>query len=400
MKKIFKLKGVLQNYDWGGTEYIADLLNESKSNKKLAEYWMGAHEKASSSIIADDQLLPLDQFLDSNLSYYLGEKVAANYGRLPYLFKVLDVNSMLSIQVHPNKAAAEAGYLRENNLGVAKNSSNRNFKDDNHKPEIMVALSDFWLLHGFLSEDKLLKVLESVPEFKHFISVFQKGGYKSLYKKVMEESPQETNNTVQPIIDRILPDYHAGKFSKLSADYWACKAYLKFCNSGEIDKGIYSLYFFNIVQAKCGEAVYQGAGIPHAYLEGQNIELMANSDNVLRGGLTSKYVDVEELLKHIDFSATIPHLIKGDNQTNELERVYKSPAPDFELSRIELSTQRMYQSLSSSTEIIIVMEGDASLEGANHKLLFNKGEVMLITAGCKYQITTSTDAVLYKAATP
>ena len=161
--------------------------------------------------------------MESNLTTYLGSEIAQKFGRLPFLFKVLDVHDMLSIQVHPTKKEAEKGFKLENDLGIPLNAPTRNYKDDNHKPEIMVALSEFWLLHGFLPKSQLIAVLKSTPEFVQLLPVFEENGYLGLYKKVMEQSEQESNQMLQPLVDRILPLYKAGELEKSNPDYWAAK---------------------------------------------------------------------------------------------------------------------------------------------------------------------------------
>lgn len=400
MTKIFALKGKIQNYAWGGKQYIPDLLGITPENKPYAEYWLGAHVNAPSVVKSETGSVNLDSFLNNNLEESLGTKVANQFGRLPFLFKVLDVNDMLSIQVHPTKAEAEKGFKRENELGIPLTAPHRNYKDDNHKPEIMVALSEFWLLHGFLTEDKLRKVLNSVPEFKEFLPVFDSESYLGLYRTVMEQTEEETNRILKPLVDRILPLYKKGELSKSDPAYWAAKV-IDTSDDEAIDKGIYSIYFFNIVKVEKGEAVFQDAGIPHAYLEGQNMELMANSDNVLRGGLTPKHVDVPELLKHVTFEATVPNILKGEAQSDGLERIYKSPAPDFELSQIKLSNNNVYSSTSSSAQILMVLEGDVELSEENENVIsLSKGKSALILANCKYAITTKSSAIIFKATAP
>ncbi|WP_406683291.1 mannose-6-phosphate isomerase, class I [Seonamhaeicola sp. MEBiC1930] len=400
MTKIFALKGKIQNYAWGGKQYIPDLLGITPESKPYAEYWLGAHVNAPSIVTSENGSVNLNEFLNENLEEGLGVKVTNTFGRLPFLFKVLDVNDMLSIQVHPTKVEAEKGFKLENELGIPLTAPHRNYKDDNHKPEIMVALSEFWLLHGFLTEEKLSKVLSSTPEFMQLLPVFKEDGYLGLYRAVMEQTEEETINVLKPLIERILPLYNKGKLSKSDPAYWAAKA-IESSNDSSIDKGIYSIYFFNIVKVEKGEAVFQDAGIPHAYLEGQNMELMANSDNVLRGGLTPKHVDVPELLKHVAFEATVPNIIRGESQPDGLERIYKSPAPDFELSQIKLLDSNVYNSCSSSAQIVIVIEGEVELSDKKGTTLnLAKGESGLILANCDYSIVTSSKAILYKATAP
>ncbi|WP_223550826.1 mannose-6-phosphate isomerase, class I [Aestuariivivens sp. NBU2969] len=402
MSKLHILKGKLQHYAWGGKTFIPNLLGMTPDNKTYAEYWLGAHDNAPSVIeTSSGERLPLNEFLNSNLSTNLGTDVAKTFGRLPFLFKVLDVHDMLSIQVHPTKKEAEKGFKKENELGIPIAASHRNYKDDNHKPEIMVALSEFWLLHGFLTRDKLIKILQDVPEFNYLLPVFANEGYLGLYRNVMEQTTHACNKVLKPLVNRILPLYQSGKLEKSSPDYWAAKAVDAAEDKTNFDKGIYSIYFFNIVKVNPGEAVFQDAGIPHAYLEGQNMELMANSDNVLRGGLTPKHVDVPELLKHVAFEATIPNVMVGELQTDGMERVYKTPAPDFELSKIEVIDSNDYSSKAKSAQILIVIDGKVEVSEADKILMLSKGESVFLESNCNYGISSLTpSATLYKATTP
>ncbi|MFD1614347.1 mannose-6-phosphate isomerase, class I [Gelatiniphilus marinus] len=400
MSKLFALKGKIQNYAWGGTTYIPQLLGLENNNEKCAEYWLGAHANAPSVISTDNGSQNLDRFIASQCTRILGADIAKKFGRLPFLFKVLDVKDMLSIQVHPTKTEAEKGFKLENELGIPLTAAHRNYKDDNHKPEIMVALSEFWLLHGFLPENELIERLKNIPEFTGLLPVFNKEGYFGLYKKVMEQSAEETNRVLKPLVDKILPLYAEGKLDKSSPDYWAAKAVDTASDKNNLDKGIYSIYFFNIVKTNKGEAVFQDAGIPHAYLEGQNMELMANSDNVLRGGLTPKHIDVPELLKHVAFEETIPNVMQGELKDDGLERIYRTPAPDFELSKIDLKKSDTYQSKAKTAQILIVIDGEAKIASNDKVLPVVKGDSVFLGADCVYSITSQTTATLYKATAP
>lgn len=399
MQKIYKIEGIIQNYAWGGSEFIPKLLGQNKVGGLYAEYWLGAHKNAPSVVYTSQGKELLNNFLEKNIQEKLGREIAKKFGRLPFLFKVLDVKEMLSIQVHPTKIEAEKGFKRENEEGIPITATNRNYKDNNHKPEIMVALNEFWLLHGFLEHQKLLSVLKQIPEFATLVPIFEQNGYKGLYKEVMEESQEKTNAVLQSLVQRILPLYKSGKLEKSSPDYWAAKA-VDLSDSQNLDKGIYSIYFFNIVKANIGEAIFQDAGIPHAYLEGQNMELMANSDNVLRGGLTPKHVDVPELLKHVKFQPTIPTILKGELQQNSLERIYKSPAPDFELSKINTTISDVYQSVSKTGEILLVTAGKIEIKDKHTNLKLQEGESVFISADCAYAIHTINYAEIFKATAP
>ena len=399
-KNIYRIEGKVQNYDWGGKSFIPNLISiNQKTNVTYAEYWLGAHAKAPSMIKTNQENISLDVFLNQNLAENLGLKVLNDFGKLPYLFKVLDVHKMLSIQVHPTIEAAKIGYDLENKKGIPLTGNNRNYKDKNHKPEIMVALSDFWLLHGFLEREKLIKNLKDTEELNFLLKVFLEKGYFGLYKKVMEFTQEEVNTILKPLLDRISVKFLKNELEKSSPEYWAAKSVMH-KDFQNLDKGIFSIYFFNILNLSVGEAIFQDAGVPHAYLEGKNMELMANSDNVLRGGLTSKHIDVEELFKNTKFEETIPVILSGVEDKTNSEIVYKTKAKDFELSKIELLATSTHTSISNSVEILIVMKGSAIVMQSEESLYLEKGQSILIKPNTAYKIKTDAEVEIYKAGVP
>ena len=399
-KNIYRIEGKVQNYDWGGKSFIPNLISiNQKTNVTYAEYWLGAHAKAPSMIKTNQENISLDVFLNQNLAENLGLKVLNDFGKLPYLFKVLDVHKMLSIQVHPTIEAAKIGYDLENKKGIPLIGNNRNYKDKNHKPEIMVALSDFWLLHGFLEREKLIKNLKDTEELNFLLKVFLEKGYLGLYQKVMEFTQEEVNSILKPLLDRISVKFLKNELKKSSPEYWAAKSVVN-KDTQNLDKGIFSIYFFNILNLSVGEAIFQDAGVPHAYLEGKNMELMANSDNVLRGGLTSKHIDVEELLKNTKFEETIPVILYGVEDKANSEIIYKTKAKDFELSKIELLATSTHTSISNSVEILIVMKGSAIVMQSEESLYLEKGQSILIKPNTAYKIKTDAEVEIYKAGVP
>jgi mannose-6-phosphate isomerase len=394
---IFPLKGAVQHYTWGGFQFLPQLLQQSEDGRPWAEYWLGAHPNHPALVMLPQGPQPLHQFIGKAPEAVLGASIAQHFGRLPYLLKVLDVRQMLSIQVHPDKRSAAAGFERENRLGIAVSAPNRNYKDDNHKPELMVALSDFWLLHGFKSERQLKDCLATIPEFDFLIQAFEDQGYEGLYQMVMTMPQEAVNRVLAPIIQRILPLYANGELPKSSEDFWAARAADTFCKEGQYDRGIFSIYLFNLLHLKQGEGVYQPAQMPHAYLEGQNVELMANSDNVLRAGLTDKHIDVSELLKHVRFEATVPTVL-GAHAVVQEELSFTVPAPEFALYQYRLE-ERSASFLASGAEIVLVTEGAIRLTGSGNQIDLRKGEAALITAGVDCEMTPLQPADVFRAAT-
>lgn len=394
---MYRLKGRIQPYAWGGNHFIPDLFNISEDlPHACAEYWLGAHPGGITEIeLNAGQWESLPSVIDQNKEKWLGRKISNRFGRLPFLLKVLDVKDMLSIQVHPTKEAAEKGFLLENEKGIPLSASNRNYKDDNHKPEVMIALSEFWLLHGF-AED-IEKRFEKYPFLQSFKNLYKQGGIKLLYKSLMELDQEQVNEILTPLASSIVPLYKKGNLEKSSPDFWAARAIENLCKNGDYDKGIFSIYLFNILCLKPGEGIFQGAGMPHAYLEGQNIELMSNSDNVLRAGLTPKYIDIPELLANTLFNVTIPKIIKI--RQKEEKQHYDCPVPDFAIDAYQLNkgTQREFE--SAGPAILLFIKGSASIIGEkNHDVV--SAAAFYCTPGERFKVEANTDLYFIIATVP
>lgn len=381
MPGIYPLKGVVKYFDWGGTRFIPALLKtDNAEGRPFAEYWMGTHPLGHSSVVTPDGEQPL----------------ASVTGTLPFLLKVLDVKDMLSIQVHPPKEAAAIEFARENAAGIPLDSPQRNYKDANHKPELMVALSDFWLLHGFKPTEELVYTLLNVVELRELLPVFNESGYNGLYKHIMEMPQEEVNRILQPLLDNLSSTYTDSKPDRYDEDFWVAKAAKKFVKEGNIDRGIFSIYLFNLVHLKKGEGIFQDDGVPHAYLEGQNVEIMANSDNVLRGGLTTKHIDVKELLKHVKCEATYPEVISGEQLRDHLVR-YPVPVPDFQLEKIELSVEENFSSIATNAEVLLLTNGELKVNETG--LLLQPGHpVAVVLPGTVYNLKgIASSSVIFRA---
>jgi mannose-6-phosphate isomerase len=398
MNTAYKLQGIHRHYDWGGTTFIPQLMQvDNLIGKPFAEYWMGAHPSAPSMVETAEGAMALNQLIQENKVQFLGVSIAAQFGTLPYLFKILDVEKMLSIQVHPSKENAEKGFLKEQLAGVPIDASHRNYKDQNHKPEVMVALSDFWLLHGFLPAMALKERLASLAPLQPLLSIFGQEDYAGLYSHFMRLDQSAADKILKPLLEMAVQEVALGQVDKTHPHWWANKYYGGIVPTSNIDKGILSIYILNIVNVPKYHAVFQGAGLLHAYLEGQNIELMANSDNVLRGGLTPKHIDIEELLQHIQFEPTYPNILKGD-LTNSNEVLFPCPVPDFGLTKIAIIPGETYTNQTSSFEMFLVMQGGVQLDGIELK----PGELAAVKAGATYHIqsTGSETALIFKSFVP
>lgn len=382
MQSIYLVKGVVKHYDWGGMQYLPSLLNEANPSKPYAEYWMGTHPQGVAQLITED-----------GVEVSLAKKFSA----LPFLLKVLDVKDMLSIQVHPTKAAAQQEFQLENQKGISLTSPTRNYKDDNHKPELMIALSSFWLLHGFKQKKELRETLTAIEEFSSLVPLWEKGGNQALYTYVMNLSQEETNQILLPLLKRVMLCYKRGELSKSSPDFWAARAGEMYCQNGQADKGIFSVYFFNLVHVNPGEGVFQDAGVPHAYLEGQNVEIMANSDNVLRGGLTTKHVDVVELLKHTRCEGITPQLLQPQIGEGPIHWV-NTPVSDFKLRILTISAGSSIILQNGEPGFILCLDGVVELNCGITNLILQQGQIVAFWDGTQ-PLTISSDgpSVIYVA---
>lgn len=402
MNGIAHLKGTVKHYDWGGTHFIPSLLlTGNPGGKPFAEYWLGIHPLSDCLVEWNiNETILLRDLINTNAERSLGSFVYQHFGNLPYLLKALDVKDMLSIQVHPTKIAAEKEFARENAEGIPTTSDKRNYKDDNHKPELMVALGEFWLLHGFKAPTLLLSVLKEIEELNGLIPTFNEEGYQGLYRKIMEMPQEAVNKTLKPLLNRIIPLYNSNSLDKSQEDFWAARAALTFSKGSDIDRGIFSIYLFNLLKLQKGEAIFQAAGIPHAYLEGQNVEIMANSDNVLRGGLTSKHVDVKELMKHVKCEPTNFEILKGAQHPNN-EKLFRTPAPDFELSCFDLDSGESSNFISTTSEILLLTEGNVRLSAGKEVLELRPGlPAAIVFPDQQVKINALKHSLLFRATVP
>ena len=344
---IYKLTGSLQNYVWGGHQYIPQLLNiPAEENQYYAEWWLGAHHSAPSTIEVDGKHVLLTEFLQKNPTA-LGVQSRASFGdELPYLLKILDVAQPLSIQLHPTKTQAEIGFAEENAKDIELKAPTRTYKDNNHKPEMMIALSDFWLLHGFKNKSDIIETLESRSSLAPLAKKLHKQDLHAFYADIMQAEQAQLHQWLSPILLENQTAYEANNLDLTNPDYWVLYTIDAMNISlDKLDAGLICFYLFNIVHLKKGEGIYQDAGIPHAYLRGQNIELMACSDNVIRGGLTPKYVDI----------------------------------PEYECGEI-------HHLKAQSASILLVMNGLLNLRSETTALSLKQGEAAFISAGAAYEV--------------
>lgn len=319
------IQGCVQHYAWGGHQFIPHLLGQKNSeNLPFAELWFGTHQGCPARLDNGQTLLEVLQ-----TSPEAQESGGNSKQPISYLCKVLDVKNMLSIQLHPSKKTAEEGFAMEESAKIPIDAFHRSFKDDNHKPELMLALSPFYLLHGFKSDEELTKIAQLQPRLSDLVARIEQFGLKNFYNYWMTADQVEINDHLADLVA-----YLQGQESivdKMHPDFWALRALHTFEMEPDIDRGLLSIYLFNLVCLQPGEVIFQGAGVPHAYLEGQNIEVMSNSDNVIRGGLTPKYIDHQALLQMINFEHRHIDILTAQEERPNMKK-YTPPVSDFQLT--------------------------------------------------------------------
>ncbi len=400
MRRIGLLQNTIQEYAWGSPTSIPELLGlPVEADTPQAELWMGAHPKAPSQVFCDGRWRSLLEVIQENPKEVLGKEAASRFSnKLPFLFKVLAAAKPLSIQAHPNKEQAKQGFARENALGIPLDAPQRNYRDDNHKPEIICALTPFWALNGFRRIQEILALLErfEVPgltEMTHYLRDHpNREGLKHIFHQlmVMEEGKQ------RKIINEAV----------VSAEMWAssdpvCTWMTKLYEEYPGDIGVLSTILLNLVLLQPGEAMYLQAGELHAYLEGVGIELMANSDNVLRGGLTPKHVDVHELLSILNFADSAVDILRPEKLATG-EAVYPTETTEFILSVVAVSEGSLFKSARNrSVEILVCTAGQATFTD------LSDGETTGLTQGTSAVVPAAVeqyiiegDATFYKATVP
>ncbi|MFC1516775.1 mannose-6-phosphate isomerase, class I, partial [Thermodesulfobacteriota bacterium] len=400
MKHIGILKNAVQEYAWGSHTAIPELLGEkAPSSAPQAELWMGAHPKAPSMVEFNGEWVSLLELIEKNPELILGKKAAKRFkNRLPYLFKVLAAGQPLSIQAHPSRDQALQGFERENRLGIPLNAPNRNYKDDNHKPECICALTPFWALNGFRNVSDVLSLMEKISPhgLRDELDALRKEqnsrGLKRFFQQMMSMDPEQKQYITSDAVK------NAENISEDDPIFtWITRLYASY--PGDI--GIFAPVVLNLIRLEPGQAMFLPSGELHAYLDGVGIELMANSDNVLRGGLTPKHVDVPELLNVLNFEARPVSILTGE-QVSECEYQYPTQAEEFVLSVVFPKKGMVCTNPSSSSvEIILCTEGKALVveSGGEGKIVMDKGTSIIIPAAVtEYRLEGT--ATLYKASVP
>ncbi|MDA3851283.1 MAG: mannose-6-phosphate isomerase, class I [Spirochaetaceae bacterium] len=379
---IFKMENPIQHYTWGSKSYLPNLLNLDAHGKPWAELWMGAHPKAPSWVMTAQGKITLREWIDRNRENTLGIKIWEKFKDLPYLFKILSIENPLSIQVHPNKIQAREGYLKEDKENIPMDSPQRNYKDNNYKPELLVAISDMWILKGFRSFEDFLSKIDFAPAFfkEKIMKLYSKGKkdiWKDFFYWFMGMNDQEEEMLLQSIENMIgdSPEYN---WVKTLQGYYP----------GDIS--VLAPLYLNLIQLKSGEAMYQRDGELHGYLKGNGIELMSNSDNVLRCGLTAKHMDIQEVLKISRFEESAIEFIKPQNGQ------YKVDIEDFALQCFNGSDTWIID-LKYSPVILLNLQGTLVVSNQDESFEVMPGNSVFIDKGTSKITVKATDAMFYIA---
>ncbi|MGW8666677.1 mannose-6-phosphate isomerase, class I [Streptomyces niveus] len=375
-----RLSNTVRPYAWGSTTAIPELLGTAPTGEPQAEMWMGAHPGAPSRINRATTPLdhPLSDLIAADPEAELGAPTVKKFGpRLPFLLKILAAGAPLSLQVHPNLAQAKEGYEAEERQGVPIDAPHRNYKDANHKPELICALTPFDGLCGFRDPAETADLLArlDVDSLKPYVDLLhahpEEAALREVLTAVLTADPDEMSHTVHS---------SAEAAARLGGEY---SPYASLAHHYPGDPGVIAAMLLNRVQLQPGEGLFLGAGVPHAYLNGLGVEIMANSDNVLRCGLTPKHVDVPELLHVVRFEATEPAVLRPEASPAG-EELYDTPIDEFRLSRYTLAPGAASRELTAATpQILLCTDGTPR---ANDIDLAPGGSVF-VPAGEKTELT-------------
>ncbi|MEU9153917.1 mannose-6-phosphate isomerase, class I [Streptomyces sp. NPDC048417] len=369
-----RLDNTIRPYAWGSPTAIPKLLGVEPSGEPQAEMWMGAHPGAPSRTARGT----LVEVIDANPKAELGEAAVAKFGpRLPFLLKILAAGAPLSLQVHPNLEQAREGYEDEERRGIPVDAPDRNYKDANHKPELICALTEFDGLCGFRAPEQAAELLEAlgVDSLKPYVDLLrahpEEAALREVLTAILTADREEMAHTVAEA---------TAACTRLGGDH---APYADLAHHYPGDPGVIAAMLLNHVRLQPGEALFLGAGIPHAYLNGLGVEIMANSDNVLRCGLTPKHVDVPELLRIVRFEAGDAGVLRPEAAPDG-EEVYETPIDEFRLSRYVLPEGTTAHDLTLPTPQILLCTA-GTVRAGEYDLA--PGQSVFVPAGEKAEVS-------------
>ncbi|GAB2762787.1 mannose-6-phosphate isomerase, class I [Streptomyces bullii] len=369
-----RLDNTIRPYAWGSPTAIPRLLGVEPTGEPQAEMWMGAHPGAPSRT---DRGTLVD-VIDADPEKELGPACVARFGpHLPFLLKILAAGAPLSLQVHPDLEQARQGYQDEERRGIPVDAPHRNYKDANHKPELICALTEFDGLCGFRDPLKAAGLLDGlgVDSLKPYVDLLHAhpadAALREVLTAILTADPEEMAHTVAEA---------AAACDRLGGAY---TPYADIAHHYPGDPGVIAAMLLNHVRLQPGEALFLGAGVPHAYLSGLGVEIMANSDNVLRCGLTPKHVDVPELLRIVRFEPSDPGVLRPEASPDG-EEVYETPIDEFRLSRYVLPAGAAAHDLTAATPQILLCTA-GTVRAGEHEL--NPGRSVFVPAGEKAEVS-------------
>lgn len=359
----FLMHNPIQRYDWGSHDALTRLFGiANPDGGPQAELWMGAHANGCSLLQTPQGEVRLADWIAAQPQAALGANTAARFGGLPFLFKVLCAEKALSIQVHPSKAQAEAGYARDNASGLAAHAANRNYRDDNHKPELVFALTPYQAMNGFrpLADILALFARLNLPVLAPLTSALaadqSEAGLSAFFRALLTLQGEQKQAALDGLITAAAQYPQEETFAVILA---LAKQY-----PGDV--GLFAPLLLHVLTLQPGEAMYLDACTPHAYIRGTGLEIMANSDNVLRAGLTPKHINVDELLRCTRcVGLDAAGLRLAPRREGEIEH-YDVPVPDFTFSVYPSGEHALQQ---QSAEILFAIDGTLTLQQADGSTL-------------------------------
>ncbi len=407
------LSPALQHYAWGDPGFIPRALGLAGTDAPVAEAWYGAHPLAPATAATDAGEVPLDRLLAAAGPAFLGPELATRFDHLPYLLKLLSAARPLSIQVHPSREQAAAGFARDEAAGVPRSAPDRRYRDPHHKPELIVALTSFDALCGFRPPRAIAATLDGLPELRpllpHFDPADGPDGVRDLLAAWFAVPAAAAAPALQKLVDRLAIEDARAPLSSRTPAHWALRAHRELDAGGAPDHGLLLVFLLELLHLEPGEALFLPAGVPHAYLHGAGVEIMASSDNVLRAGLTPKLVDTAELLQVVRFDAGRPPVLAPLPTDDGVESLYPAPAAEFDLRRLRLGAGQTVTRTAHGPETLLVLaaaDGTAPatvtviVEGQDAALALAGGQAALIPHGARYRLTAAGPATVFRARVP
>ena len=383
------LRGAVRTYAWGSRTAIADFTGRpSPTAHPEAELWFGAHPGDPAWLETEDGERSLLDTLREDPEGQLGGGVRGRFGdTLPFLLKVLAADEPLSLQAHPSAEQAMEGFAREEKLGIPVSASTRNYRDSSHKPEILVALGQFEALAGFRPAARSVELMRAlaVTDLDPFVNLLSDqsdaDGLRALFTTWITAPQPDLDVLVPAVIDGAIHYVRSGK-KKFAAE---ARTVLELGERYPGDAGVLAGLLLNRINLKAGEAIYLPAGNLHTYLNGVGVEVMANSDNVLRGGLTPKHVDVPELLRVLDFTPASEDIIRPKITTDGIELVYHTPAPEFAVSMLCIDGEDLGHEIDAPSrhdgpQILLCTEGSTVVHAKGSRVTLECGSAAWVAA--------------------